>query len=516
MAVEHHPATQDRRHERLTLFAMCFGLFMIMLDNTIVNVALPSIQRDLRASPETLAWTVNAYVVPFAALILLGGKLGDRFGRRRMFVAGLGIFIVASAACALSTTTGTLVAARAVQGAGAALMNPLSLSILVATFPRERLPAAIGVWAGISGLGLAIGPLVGGVLVEHVDWSAVFWINVPIGAVAVVVTLLAVRESRDPTLRSLDLPGAGLVTLALFCVVWGLIKSDTHGFGSAYVLGFLAVGAVLLVAFVAWEQRAADPMLPLGFFARRRFSVADVVMVLVGFAMFGAIFYGALFLQNIQGYSALEAGVRTLPWTLMILVVAPAAGRLNTHVGPRGPASAGMALLAVGLAGLARLDADSPYSSIWPCFMLCGIGTALAMPTVSAAAMSAVPPAKAGVGSGVLNTARQVGGALGIAVLTSVATGRVSARWDDFVATVPGAVRAQAARLGELAGGGQVDAVGRLAGPAARRAAETAFMSGFQAAMWTAAALAALAAVVALLGLGGARTAAGVPSPAAA
>jgi MFS family permease len=226
---EHRPARPDARHERLTLFAMCFGLFMIMLDNTIVNVALPSIQRDLRASPETLAWTVNAYVVPFAALILLGGKLGDRFGRRRMFVAGLVVFVMASAGCALASTAGTLVAARAVQGVGAALMNPLSLSILVATFPRERLPAAIGVWAGISGLGLAVGPLVGGVLVEHVDWSAVFWINVPIGALAVVVTLLAVRESRDPTLRSLDLPGAGLVTGALFCIVWGLIKSDTHG-----------------------------------------------------------------------------------------------------------------------------------------------------------------------------------------------------------------------------------------------------------------------------------------------
>jgi MFS family permease len=241
------------RRERLTLLAMCFGLFMIMLDNTIVNVALPSIQRDLHVSPETLAWTVNAYVVPFAALILLGGNLGDRFGRRRMFVAGLVIFTLASAACALSVTAGALVAARAVQGAGAALMNPLSLSILVATFPPRRLAAATGVWAGISGLGLAVGPLLGGLLVENADWSAVFWINVPIGALATAVTLAVVRESRDPAGRSLDLPGSALVTLALFCVVWGLIKSDSHGFGSLYVLGFLAAGLALIAAFVAWS-----------------------------------------------------------------------------------------------------------------------------------------------------------------------------------------------------------------------------------------------------------------------
>ena len=494
-------ATRDVRRERLTLLAMCFGLFMIMLDNTIVNVALPSIQRDVHASPETLAWTVNAYVVAFAALILLGGKLGDRFGRRRMFVVGLAIFTAASAACALSTTAGALVAARAVQGVGAALLNPLSLSILVATFPRRRLSAAIGVWAGISGLGLAIGPLLGGVLVENADWSAVFWINVPIGIVAAFVTLHAVRESRDLTLRSVDLPGAALVTLALFCVVWGLIKSDTHGFGSAYVIGFLVAGLGLLAAFVTWERRADDPMLPLSFFSRRLFSVSDAVMLLVGFAMFGAIFYGALFLQNIQGYSALQAGIRTLPWTLMILLVAPLAGRLNARIGARAPATVGMLLLAAGLYGLARLQADSPYSSIWPYFVLAGIGTALAMPTLSATAMSAIAATKAGVASGVLNTARQVGGALGIAVLTAVAIGRINTHWDQFVSTVPAALRGQAEQLTGLVEGGQTAAIGRLGGPIARDAATSAFMSGLHLALGTAAGLCALGAAIALLGL---------------
>jgi EmrB/QacA subfamily drug resistance transporter len=494
-------AARQTRQERLTLFAMCFGLFMIMLDNTIVNVALPSIQRELRVTPETLAWTVNAYIVPFAALILLGGKLGDRFGRRRMFVCGIGVFTLASAACALSSTAGALVAARAVQGTGAALMNPLSLSILVATFPQKRLSAAIGVWAGISGLGLAIGPLLGGLLVENADWSAVFWINVPIGAIAMAVTLLAVQESRDVTGRSLDLGGTTLVTAALFCIVWGLIKSDTHGFGSAYVVGFLAAGTALLALFVLWERRARDPMLPLALFAHRQFTVSDAVTLLIGFAMFGAIFYGALFLQNIQGYTALQAGVRTLPWTLMILAVAPAAGRLNAKIGARLPASAGMLLVAVGLSGLARVDATAGYSSIWPWFVLCGIGTALAMPTLSAAAMGAIPATKAGVGSGVLNTARQVGGALGIAVLSAVATGRISAHWNEYLATLPAPLRAQAGPLASLADGGQVAAIGRLAGPGARQAASSAFMSGFHAAMWTAAALCLLASAVALLGL---------------
>jgi EmrB/QacA subfamily drug resistance transporter len=498
--------SRDARHERLTLFAMCFGLFMIMLDNTIVNVALPSIQRDLHTSPETLAWTVNAYVVPFAALILLGGKLGDRFGRRRMFVVGVAVFTAASAACALSTTAGTLVAARAVQGAGAALMNPLSLSILVATFPRERLSAAIGVWAGISGLGLAIGPLLGGVLVENVDWSAVFWINVPIGVAAVVVTLHAVRESWDETGRSLDVPGAVLITSALFCLVWGLIKSDTRGFGSAYVIGFLLGGLALGAAFVAWERRAPDPMLPLALFARRLFSVSDAIMLLVGFAMFGAIYYGALYLQNIQGYSALQAGLRTLPWTLMILLVAPLAGRLNTRIGARLLAGGGMLLLGLGLIGLARLSAGSPYSSIWPAFLVCGIGSALAMPTVSATAMSAVASDKAGVGSGVLNTARQVGGALGIAVLAAVATGRIGARWDQFVAIVPAPLKTGAAHLAPLVEGGQLKQINHLAGPIATQAASNAFMTGFHAAMWTAAALCLAAAVVAFAGLAPART----------
>ena len=247
---------------------MCFGLFLIMLDNTIVNVALPSIQRDLDASPSTLEWTINAYVLAFAVLIMLGGKLGDRFGRKRMFLVGLGIFTVMSVACALAPTVEWLVAFRAGQGVGGALMNPLTLSIIVAAFPRQELGTAIGIWAGISALALAIGPVLGGVLVEHVNWSAVFWINVPVGIVGALVTLWAVAESRDPTSFTLDLPGVGLITAGLFFVVWGLIETNDHSWTSAYTIGFLVAGVATLAAFVAWEARTPNPMVPLEFFRR--------------------------------------------------------------------------------------------------------------------------------------------------------------------------------------------------------------------------------------------------------
>ena len=274
--------TKDHpNHKWWTLFAMCFALFMIMLDNTVVNVALPSIQRSLNiTNPENLEWTVNAYVLSFAALILLGGKLGDRFGRKRIFLVGLAIFTIASAACALATTDTQLIAFRAVQGVGGAFLNPLSLSILVAAFPRKQLPTAIGVWAGISGLGLALGPLLGGFLTEHVGWSAVFWINVPIGIVAAGVAMWAVVESRDTTTKTLDGIGVVLVTAGLFSLTWALIKTGSHSWTSAYTLGWLALAAVLLILFVAARVAdegadAAARLLPVARVQRLQRSGAD-------------------------------------------------------------------------------------------------------------------------------------------------------------------------------------------------------------------------------------------------
>ncbi len=492
-------------HKWWTLFAMCFALFMIMLDNTIVNVALPSIQRDLKTSPANLQWTIDAYILTFAALILLGGKLGDRFGRKRTFIVGLGIFTLASLLCALATSDTQLIAARAFQGVGGALLNPLSLSIIASTFPRKQLPTAIGIWAGVSGLGLAVGPVAGGFLVEQASWSAVFWINVPIGVVAVLVTLWAVRESKDPSTQHLDLTGTTLVTGGLAALVWALIKSGSHGWGSAYTLGFLGGAIVLLALFIVWERRVDDPMLPLSFFRRRAFSVASAVVALVGFGMFGVIFFISLYFQNVQDYSPLQAGVRSLPMTMMLMALAPLAGKINAKIGPRLQLTIGMLLSSAGLFGLSRIGVHSSYNAIWPFYAMMGAGLSLSMPAVSATGMAAVDSRKTGVASGVINASRQVGGALGIAVLGSLGAGLTRSRWSDNLAALPADVQGKLGGARELVIGGQGAAVGRIAGPEAQAAAANAFVHGVSGALLCGGALMLLAAVIAYFGLWGSK-----------
>ncbi|HET6173803.1 MAG TPA: MFS transporter [Gaiellales bacterium] len=492
------------RHERAnhkwwTLAAMCFALFMIMLDNTVVNVALPSIQRSLKTTPENLEWTINAYFLSFAALILLGGKLGDRFGRKKIFLVGLAIFTLSSAACALSTSDAGLISARAVQGVGAAFMNPLSLSIIVAAFPRHQVPTAIGIWAGISGLGLAIGPLLGGFLVEHANWSAVFWINVPIGVLAAGATLWFVQESRDPNARGFDIVGTVLVTGGLFSLVWALIRTNSHSWSSPQTVGFLVAAAVLLVGFIFWEDRQPEPMLPLSFFRRRAFDVAVASVALIGFAMFGIIYFLTLYLQNVRGYSAIESGVRTLPMTVMVILVAPIAGKLSARIGPRPLMAGGMLIMSLGLASLTRLSIDASYwTVIFPSFVCVGAGIAMSMPTTTGVAMGSVDPTRAGIASGVINSSRQVGGALGVAVLGSIAATVASSRWAD---NAPAALHGQ--RFNSLVVGGQVAPIGKFAGANARLAASNAFIDGVTTAMTVGAALALTGAVVAWFGLRG-------------
>ena len=490
-------------HKWWTLAAMCFGLFMIMLDNTVVNVALPSIQRSLHTTPENLEWTINAYFLSFAALILLGGKLGDRFGRKKMFLVGIAIFTLSSAACALSTSDSGLIASRAVQGVGAALMNPLSLSIIVAAFPRHQVPTAIGIWAGISGLGLAIGPLLGGFLVEHSGWAAVFWINVPIGVLAAVATLWFVQESRDPNAKGFDIVGTVLVTAGLFSLVWALIRTNAHSWTSPQTIGFLIAAAVLLVAFIIWESRQAEPMLPLSFFRRRAFDVSVASVALVGFAMFGIIYFITLYMQNIRGYSALESGVRTLPMTLIVMAVAPIAGRLSTRIGPRPLMVGGMLIMSLGLASLTRLTIDSNYwTVIFPSFLFVGAGVSMTLPTTTGVAMGSIDPARAGIASGVINSSRQVGGALGVAVLGSIAATIASANWSD---NAPAAVQGTAARFEPLVIGGQVSTIARAAGPEAGLAASQAFIDGVTTAMTVGSLLALAGAIIAFIGLRGFR-----------
>ncbi len=496
-----HPYTERRR--RLTLFAMCFALFMIMLDNTVVNVALPTIQRDLDPSISGLQWIINAYILVFAALILLGGKLGDRFGRKRMFLVGVVLFGVCSVLCALAQTDGQLIAARALQGTGAALMNPLSLSILVAAFPRERLAGAIGVWAGISGLGLAVGPLVGGILVDGVGWAAVFWINVPISVIAFAVALYAVRESRDETVRSLDVVGTVIVTAGLFLLTYGVIGANDHPWVSWNALGLIALALGLLAAFCIWESRQAQPMVPLGFFRSRVFSTSIIVAVLVGFGLFGSISVITLYMQNIQGYSAVGAGLRTLPLTLVVLLVSPMAGKLNRRFGSARLMAAGMLLAGVAMAGLTLTGVDSSYNLMWPFYVLLGAGLALAMPAMSAAAMGAIDPRKAGVGSGVLNASRQVGGALGIAILGSVAAAVTASRWADETGRVGGRLAENADRLLPLVEGAQADLIRRFAGEQVWLLAADAWLRGFHVALWFGAGLMALAIVAILVGFRG-------------
>jgi EmrB/QacA subfamily drug resistance transporter len=405
----------------LTLAAVTFGLFMIMLDNTIVNVALPSIQRELDIGISELEWVVNGYALTFAVLMLTGGKLADMFGRRRVFIIGLAIFTGASLACGLARDDHMLIAARVVQGSGAALMNPATLSIITATFPPRQRGAAIGIWAGVSGLALAIGPLVGGVITEQIDWSWIFFINVPIGVIGIVVAQLVIDESKDTTHEQrLDLPGLITSALGLFALTYGLIEANTFGWTSPRILLLFGAAAAALVAFVVLELHQRVPMLDVRLFRDSTFAGANVTMMLVALAMFGVFFFVSLYLQNILGYSATKAGATFLPMTILIILIAPIAGRLSDRIGSRWLIAVGMTLLGASLLIFARLTLNSGFWDLFPGLVVGGIGMALAMTPTTAAAMASVPVDKAGVGSAVLNSMRQVGGSLGIAIMGAI------------------------------------------------------------------------------------------------
>src|ERR671925_52002 len=343
-----------------TLAAVSVGLFMIMLDNTVVNVALPSIQRDLGIGISELEWVVNAYALTFGVLLLTGGKLADLLGRRAIFIAGLVIFTGASLWCGLAGGAASLIAARTVQGIGAALMNPATLSIIPATFPPRQRGTAIGIWAGVSALALAIGPIVGGVLTEDISWNWIFFINIPVGILGVVAARAFIDETRDTSREQrLDLPGLLTSGLGLFALTYGLIETNTHPWGSTRVLSLLAVAVVALALFVLLELRQRIPMLDLSLFRNPSFSGANTVMALVGLAMFGIFFYNSLFLQRVLGYGAIKTGATFLPMTVLIIFVAPLAGKVSDRIGPRWLMSGGMVLLTAALLLFATLDEHS-------------------------------------------------------------------------------------------------------------------------------------------------------------
>src|SRR5215212_7911219 len=405
---------------RWTFAIVSTALFMVVLDNLVVTTALPSIRADLGATIENLQWTVNAYTLSFAVLLLTGAALGDRFGRKRMFTIGLSAFTVASAAAVLAPTTGALIAARAVQGAAAASVLPLTLTLLSEAFPAGRRGLVLGLWSGISGLAVAIGPLVGGAVVDGISWHWIFWINVPIGLALVPLAARYLVESFGPA-RELDLPGLALGGLGLLGVVYGIVRGNELGWTSTQIVASLALGAALVIAFVVWELRAPHPMLPMRFFRSRSFAAANGVGFVMSFGVFGSIFLLAPFLQVTQGLSPLEAGIRTLPWTAMPMLVAPIAGILSDRIGSRPLMALGLSLQAGALAWLAAVSTTTvPYSALVLPFIMAGAGMALVFAPSANAVLGSVRQEEAGQASGATNAIRELGGVMGIAVLASV------------------------------------------------------------------------------------------------
>ncbi len=412
--------TAKRRY--WTLGIVSVGLFMVVLDNLVVSVALSSIRRSLGASIQSLEWTVNAYTLAYAVLLLTGAALGDRFGRRRMFMAGMALFTVSSAAAALAPSADLLIASRALQGAGAAIATPLTLTLLADAFPSEKRGLALGVWSGISGIAVALGPLVGGGVIQLASWHWIFWINVPIGAVLVPLAGRMLAESHGPQSR-LDLRGLALASTGLFALVFALVRSQSLGWGSPSILTGLLAGSALVVAFVVWELRAPEPMLPMRFFARRSFAVTNVVSLSMYFGMFGSIFFLSQFLQTVLGNSPLQAGVKLLVWTGATMLVAPLAGVFSERWGSRPFMIAGLASQAVALGWLAALvGPQTSYASMLGPFILGGAGMALVFAPSANAVLSSVRIQEAGQASGANNAIRELGGVLGVAVLATVFT----------------------------------------------------------------------------------------------
>ncbi len=409
-----------RRATAWTFAITAIALFMVSLDNLVVTTALPVIRRDLGASLQDLEWMVNAYTLTFAVLLLTGAALGDRFGRRRLFIIGLTIFTVGSAAAALAPTSSALIVARAVQGLGGAIVTPLTLTILSAAVRPERRALALGAWGGVGGLAIAIGPVVGGAITQGVNWHWIFWLNVPIGIIAVALAAVRLRETRGPEGR-LDLGGLALASASLLGLVWGVIHGNDQGWTDPQIVLTIGGGLAFLAAFVAWEIRSDHPMLPLHLFRSRAFAAANTVSLLMYFGMFGSIFLLSQFFQNVQGYNPFEAGLRVLPWTAMPAFVAPLAGAMTGRIGARPILVAGLTLMAIGLAWLAAIiSPTTPYASIVPAFVVSGVGMGLFFAPIANVVLSAVRPEEEGKASGANNAIREVGGVFGVAALAAV------------------------------------------------------------------------------------------------
>jgi EmrB/QacA subfamily drug resistance transporter len=479
------PTTPDP-HRWWTLGAVCVATFMLLLDVTIVNVALPNIQRDLGSSFEDLQWVVDAYALTLAAFLLTAGSLADRLGRRRVFVAGLALFSIASLLCGLSTSPAALNLSRALQGVGGAGMFATSLALLAAAFSGRERGTALGIWGATTGASVAVGPLVGGVLVEHISWQSIFFVNLPIGIAAIAVTLRMVGESKDPDPAPIDWTGLVTFSAALFALVFALVRGNTEGWGSAAIVGLLIGSAVLLVAFVAIEQRLQHPMLDLTLFRKPAFVGAAIVAFALSGSIFAMFLYLTLFMQNILGYSPLEAGLRFLPVTVLSFFFAALSGNLTERVPVRYLMGLGLGLVGVGLLLMSGLDKDSGWTALLPGFLLAGAGIGLTNPAIASTAVGVVDPRRAGMASGVNSTFRQVGIATGIAGLGAIFQSAVTSKVVDALGS---------ARAGARLPPAEVLAQGN---PRAAGAARDAFVTG-----WTGA-LNEILVVAAILALAGA------------
>jgi len=427
------PKRRGHGHPWLALLAVSLGLMMVMLDATVVAIANPAIGQDLHASLSDLQWVTNAYLLAVAVLIITAGKVGDRFGRKRVFLTGVVGFALASAACGLAPSIGALIAFRTVQGFTGALLMPSTLAIIRASFPERLLQQAIGIWAGTSAAAVASGPIVAGLIVQHSSWRWVFFLNVPVAILALAVGGWVIAESRDEKAAGerFDLAGMAVLCASLFALVWGIIKSQGLGWGDVVTVSSLVAAAIGFSLFVLREREATHPLLPLSLFRKLSLSIGVVLVLLFSFALFGIVFFLSLYLQRVRGYSPVETGVRTLPLTAMLVFAAPLGGLVSARVGPRIPLVSGMAILGIGMLGLSRLDALTDYSDIWPWLLMLGLALGFLQTAATQTILGNAPVRMAGVAGGLQQTALQVGGALGTSVLGAVISGRVTASFFD-------------------------------------------------------------------------------------
>lgn len=486
---------------RLTLLAMCTSQGMILLDITIVNIALPSLQRELHMSPGTLEWVISAYALTLATLIPIGGTLGDRLGRKRIFVAGLALFTLASACCALSTTAPLLITFRVAQGIGGAVMSALTLSILSETYPPDKRAGAIGLWAAVAGLGFGAGPIVGGLLLSVFDWQSIFWVNVPIGLAGLALSVIGVSESKDPVTRPIDLGGLVLSALGLFGVTLALVESSTKGWGSPVVFAPLATGVGLLVAFALWERHTPHPMAPPALLRTPSFGWSCLIYLLAYATLTAVMFFATLLFQDVKDWSALRTGLSWLTMNLPFLAMAQFAGRLHRRFPSSAVTGTGLFVAAAGILTLSQVTTSTPFALAGAGYVLLGLGYGTMTPAVATVAMSEVPLGASGVASGILNASRQVGTSVGLAVFGAIGVAAATSQWLDHVSTLPAAQRLLGHQLAQGVAGGQVARVIHQLGSRSAQAATGAFLHGYEVAVVASALLVALAGALALVGL---------------